>query len=161
MNALPAPNASGPRHATGRGACFAAFALLAICGCGGTLLATTQLRAQAAGICAATQARTDRIRAPGTPAGAAVFIKQGTGFLSGELARLRTLQAASDLSGAYRTALSAFSRKLDALRDGARALGRGGDPLIAVKTLEQRLVPIEAQEDHAWRMLGIPACVNR
>jgi hypothetical protein len=31
----------------------------------------------------------------------------------------------------------------------------------AVETLQQRLTPLEAQEDGAWRALEIPACLNR
>lgn len=156
-----AVNAGSGPNVSGRGACLALLTLLAVYGCGGSSLSSSELRDQAGAICAAAQTHTDRVPAPGSPAGAAAFIRQGTGLLSAELARLQALRPAGDLAGAYRVSLLAFSRELHALRHTARVLARGSDPVIAIKTLQRRLAPIQSEEDHAWRTLGISACVNR
>ena len=82
-------------------------------------------------------------------------------MLDPELRGLRQLQPPSDLRQVYSTAVSSFSQKLDALHQAARAVAGGGDAVVAIKALQQRLAPLEAQEDDAWQALEIPACLSR
>jgi hypothetical protein len=130
-------------------------------GCGSSSLSTTQLRSQATGICAGTQALTAGIPAPATPAAGASFLKRGIRELEPELARLQRLHAPSDLAATYGSSLQAFSQELRVLRTTVRNLDSGADPVIAIKTLEQQLAPIEAQANSAWRTLQIPACASQ
>ena len=63
-----------------------------------------------------------------------------------------------------RTAVGALARELRALRGTIRALGRQQDPVIAFKTLQQHLGPLETQADDAWRALrchGLPGALRR
>ena len=82
-------------------------------------------------------------------------------MLGPELVSLRSLRASGDAAPVYSTAMVAFQHKLGAIRASIRDLGRGLDPVIAIKTLQQQLTPVEVQENAAWQRLGIPACVNR
>jgi hypothetical protein len=140
---------------------LAALAAAALVGCGSTPLSTTQLRNQATHVCIVAGKVTDRIPAPSSPAGGAAFLARGAAVLGPELQALRALKPPSDLAQVYTTSLSAFTHKLDALAATIHNLNAGGDPVIAIKTLEQRLEPIEVQENTAWQTLQIPACVNR
>jgi hypothetical protein len=81
--------------------------------------------------------------------------------LTPELARLRRITPPADVADVYRTSLQAFAHKLEALRRTVHELGTGASPVTAMAALEQRLAPIEASEDGAWKALGISACVNR
>jgi hypothetical protein len=143
------------------GGALCAVISLCVAGCGATSLSTQELRSQATRLCTAARHQTDRIAAPSSPAGAGPFLSRGIVALSPELSGLRQLQPAHDLAQVYSTAVSSFSQKLDALHQAAHAVAGGGDPVSAIKTLQQRLTPLEAQEDGAWRALEIPACLNR
>jgi hypothetical protein len=138
-----------------------AMTWLCAAGCGATSLSTQELRTQATRLCTAARHQTDRIAAPSSPAGAGPFLSQGIAVLGPELSGLRQLQPSHDVAQVYSTAVSSFSQKLDALHRAAHAVAGGGDAVGAIKTLQQRLAPLEAQEDGAWQALEIPACLNR
>lgn len=146
---------------TRRVAAFCALISLCAAGCGATSLSTQELRSQATTLCTAARHQTDRIAAPSSPAGGGLFLSKGIAVLDPELRGLRQLQPPNGLAQVYSTAVSSFSQKLDALHQAARAVAGGGDAVIAIKALQQRLTPLEAQEDGAWRALEIPACLNR
>ncbi len=142
-------------------AAAALLAALAIGGCGTTPLSTSQLRAGASRICGAAGRQADRVPTPGSPADGAAFLKRGITVLRPELAGLRRLRAPGDLARDYGRALTAFAGELHALAATAGELDRGDDPVIAIKTLQHRLAPIESEQNGAMRALGIPACMNR
>jgi hypothetical protein len=146
-----------------RGQALAAASAIAfaVSGCGGSQLSMDALRDQAGQVCDAAMARANRIRPPSTPAGTRVFLERGVAALRPELAQLRALRPPSDVADVYSLALGAFSRKLMLLDDTIRGLGRGTDPVIAIKTLQQGLAPAESAENGAWQALEIPACLNR
>ena len=143
-------------------AAAAAGLALAVAGCGGgDSLSAKDLRTGATAICAAARAQTNRIPAPASPAGATVFLTRGVTVLKTERSQLQTLKPPDDLKQTWTTAMGAFSRRLAALSTTARDLAGGDDPVTAMKTLQEKLTPIEAREDDAWQQLAVPACVNQ
>jgi hypothetical protein len=144
-----------------RVAALSAPAVLLIAGCGSTELSDRQLRAQATRVCATATRRTDRIRTPSSPAQGAAFLKKGIAVLEPEYNQLKAIHPPSDLAKVYEISVTAFSRKLAALKTAADRLDHGRDPAVAMRTLQHRLVPLESSEDGAWSALQVPACVNR
>ncbi len=138
----------------------AAATLLA--GCGSTPSPSlVQLRNQGARICTGAGQRLRLIPTPRSEADGEAFLKQAVAVLGPELGQLRELRPSSDASDVYGTAVGALARELSALRGTIRALGRQQDPVIAFKTLQQHLGPLETQADDAWRALDITACLER
>ena len=139
----------------------ALLAAAAIAGCGGSgRLSSTDLHSQATQICALTGKQTDRIKSPASPAGSAVFLRQGITALTPEVAQLRKLRPPEDAQDVYSTAVNSSAKKLALLRTAAALLARGDDPVSTMQSLEQQLAPVVQQENGAWQSLGIPACVN-
>jgi len=139
----------------------ASVVMLALAGCGGSSATLARLQAQASRVCTQTLAHTVQIGSPRVPAQTPAFLRRGIAALGPELVDLRMLHAPSEQSGAYAAALQSLSRELTILSGTVRDLDRGADPLSAIKTLQRRLAPVEADDDAAWRTLGVPACVNR
>jgi hypothetical protein len=145
---------------TGR-ALLATAAALLLGGCGSKPLSSSQLHDQATRLCTLATSQTDQIPTPASPAGSATFLKRGIAVLTPELNALRGLRPTGDVADVYSTSLDAFANKLSDLRHAVHELSGGEDPVIAVKTLQQQLAPIESQENGAWQALEIPACLNR
>lgn len=133
----------------------------AIAGCGGgSRLSSSDLHNQATQICALTNKQTSRIKSPSSPAGSAVFLRQGITALTPEVTQLRKLRPPADAEDVYTTATTASAKKLELLRTASRQLARGDDPVSTMQTLEQQLAPVVQQENGAWQSLGIPDCVS-
>jgi hypothetical protein len=139
----------------------AGVAALAMAGCGTASPTIPQLRAHATRACARADAQNARIAPPPVPARTAPFLRRGIAVLRAELADLHTLRVPRAQAGAYSVALGALAHELAILTSTAHHLDRGADPLTTIKTLQHRLAPVEADNDAAWRTLGVPACVNR
>ena len=137
----------------------ASLAALAIAGCGGSSPTLAHLQAQASRVC--TVAADADIGGPAAPAQTSAFLRRGIAALRPELVDLRRLHPPSEEGGAYAAALQSLSRELTILSGTVHDLDRGADPLSTIKTLQHRLAPVEADDDAAWRTLGVPACVNR
>jgi hypothetical protein len=135
--------------------------LVGACGSATPPPSLVQLRAQGARICRAAGGRLRRIPTPRTEVGGETFLTSAIAVLGPELRRLRKLSAPGDSADVYRAALDATADELDALRGAVRALDRQQDPVIAFRTLQQRLGPLEAQADSAWQALQIPTCLQR
>lgn len=133
-----------------------ALVALAVAGCGSSSLSASQLRARATPICKLAARQLSAIPAPALPSGGARFLSQGIAALAPELSRLRALHSTGD-----RDALAATTAELGALRSTLRGLRAGNDPVVAIKTLQQQLSPLEARADGDWRALGVLACVSR
>jgi hypothetical protein len=144
-----------------RGAVLANVAALGLSGCGGGSLSISDLRSDAAKICAAASAQTQRIPTPTSPSGGAAFLARGDTAIAAELKRLQALRPPSDAADAYASALSASAGELRELRATIGQLSRGGDPTTALKTLQRRLAPLEARANAAWQTLEISACQDR
>lgn len=141
---------------------IAAAAAIAAGGCGGaappSLIA---LRTQANRICSDASRQIGRIATPRSEAGGEAFLRRGIVALAPEHRQLRSLAAPSEAADVYRAGVGALSGELGALRETAHALAKQADPVIAFRTLQQRLVPLESQADDAWQALQIPACMSR
>jgi hypothetical protein len=146
-----------------RPALSAAVATVAVvlAGCGSSSLSASRLRVRATVICNRAHVRTDAIATPGLPSQGERFLSRGAAALAPELTALRRLRAPDDLAGDYRRALEATAGELGALRFTVTGLEAGNDPVVAIKTLQQRLAPREQTGDAAWRALKIPACSAR
>jgi hypothetical protein len=140
---------------------MASVVALAVVGCGAASPTMVRLRAQATRLCTRALAQDAQIASPAVPAQTAAFLRRGIAVLHGEVVGLRAVRAPSEQAGAYSAALGTLARELTILTSTAHDLDRGADPLTTVKTLQHRLAPVEADNDAAWRTLGVPACVNR
>jgi len=161
----PAPRNRGsragrPRRAIAAGAIALALAL-AVAGCGGSSASMTGLRAAATRACSHAAYLSARIPPPALPAATTDFLRRGVDVLTPELAALHKLRAPNEAAGEYSHAVGALARERTLLRSAVHELDRGADPLRTIKTLQHRLAPVEADDDAAWRTLGVPACVSR
>jgi hypothetical protein len=144
-----------------RAAGAAVLLVLALAACGATTsLSEKQLRTRATALCATAARRAGRISTPSTESQGAAFLNRGIGALKPELAGLRALKAPDDVADVYEATLKAFSKQLDELERTVRKLHSGEDPVVAWKTLQTKLTPLESSEDSAWRTLDIPACLG-
>lgn len=132
----------------------------ATAGCGSSSLSTSQLRAQSTVICNRARERTATIATPGLPSQGERFLSLGASAVSPEVTALRRLRPPDDLAADYRRALNATTGELGAMRFTVTGLKSGNDPVVAIKTLQQRLAPLERTGDAAWRALKIPACAT-
>lgn len=140
---------------------LAGVVALAVAGCGATSPTLLRLRAQATRVCTRALVQGARIAPPPVPGRTAAFLRRGIAALGPELAALRILRPPSNQADAYSAALGALARELAILTSTAHDVDRGADPLTTIKTLQHQLAPVEADNDAAWRTLGVPACVNR
>jgi hypothetical protein len=139
----------------------ATLLVVGVAGCGGTRsLSEKQLTTRATALCATAARRAGRITTPSTEAQGADFLNRGIAALKPELAGLRTLKAPDDVADVYQATITAFSKELDELEKTVRKLHSGEDPVVAWKTLQTKLAPLEATEDSAWRTLQVPACLT-
>ncbi len=139
----------------------AAALALALAGCGNSPLTTSALRTRATRVCRLGNARAGRIPTPVLPAEGVTFLKRGISVLAPELSALVRLRPSGRAAAVYATALRAFRLELAMVQATAASLRRDADPVIAVKTLQRELAPMQARANAAWDALGIPACVVR
>ncbi|MDQ6605892.1 MAG: hypothetical protein M3Z06_05005 [Actinomycetota bacterium] len=140
------------------GIALAAALALALAGCGSSPLTTSALRARATRVCRLAGARADRIPNPTIPVQGVTFLRRGMAVLQPELSALVKLRPGGPAAQVYATALQAFRRELTMVKATAESLRRDADPVIAVKTLQRQIAPLEAQANAAWDRLEIPAC---
>lgn len=145
-----------------RRACTPALMLaLALSGCGGSdSMSARQLRTGAARVCAVATQRLNAIPTPQVPSQGESFLRRGIGALRPELAALSTLHPTGEPAVHFRKALSATAQELKVLQSSLKGLKAGNDAIVAFKTVETELAPLEAQASAAWRALGVPACAD-
>jgi len=144
-----------------RRACAAAAVIavaVAVAGCGSGSLSAAQLRSRALRACTEAARRLGRIPAPRTPSGAEAFLRRGVSALEPEMTALGRLSPSPERASAYVQARTATRREVDALRSTIKGLKAGNDPAVAIKTLQQELLPLERHAHAAWHTLGVPAC---
>jgi hypothetical protein len=139
----------------------ALLAAVLLAGCGGKSLSSGQLQAQASRLCLLANARTDQIPTPGSPDGSAAFLEQGIAVLTPELTRLRALRAPDDVADVYSATVGSFAQKLQYMKKAARDIGDSDDPVSIIKGLQEKLGPLESQENGGWQALELPECVSR
>lgn len=131
-----------------------------LAGCGSASVSANHLRSGAARACAVAGRRLSRIAVPHDSAGAAAFLRGGIDALGPELTALDRLSPTPQLAAPYRRARSATQRELAALHSTLHTLSAGDDAVVAIKTLQQELAPLERQASAAWRALGVPRCTE-
>jgi hypothetical protein len=129
--------------------------------CGSSPLSATDLRQRANLICSRADRQISTIATPASQAAGQAFLEQGTAALGPELSGLKPLQPPSDETVVYRSAITALSGELDALRAAVSGLDQGTDPVKTFRALQDKLGPLETQADNAWRALGVQACLSR
>jgi hypothetical protein len=133
------------------------LAALTLASCGSTGLSAGQLRASANLVCGAATRRAATIALPEVPSAGRRFLSRGIAVLAPEVTELRELKA----TGTFRNAVTATSAELAALRFTLKGLRAGNDAVVAIKTLQQELLPLETKANRAWQTLGIRACLSR
>jgi hypothetical protein len=134
----------------------AALAAVAVAGCGSGSLSTAQLRSRATKICTVAARRLNRIATPTSPSEGTAFLTRGLAVIDDELAALHSLHG----TGTFGRAVDGTAAELAALRFTLKGLRADNDPVVTIKTLQQRLTRLEAHTNAAWRSLDVPACVN-
>ncbi|HEY6524815.1 MAG TPA: hypothetical protein VIY10_13645 [Solirubrobacteraceae bacterium] len=145
-----------------RRACAAALVLaLAAAGCGGSSSTSArQLRAGVARVCTVAAQRLNRIPTPQVPSEGAAFLRGGIAALMPELAALSAMHPGGELEVHFRTARTATEQELKVLQSSLKGLKAGNDPIVALKTLQTQLAPLEKRAAEAWRALGVPDCAD-
>jgi hypothetical protein len=142
------------------GAVIATLALLVAAGCGSDSLSAQQLHSAAQEACLVATRGLDRIPTPRLPAGGAAFLRRGITVLKPELAALQLLHPGGGLAESYARARNLTHRELGALESTLNGLKAGNDPVVAIKTLQQELLPLERRAAAAWAAAGVPACAD-
>lgn len=139
-----------------RRAGLAALVPVAFAGCGSNALSPAQLRTRATHICSAAVKQTNKIAMPTSAKGGSEFLSRGIAVIGPEVTQLRALHG----TGTFGRAVDGTAAELDALRFTLKGLRADNDPVVTIKTLQQRLASVERRTNADWRSLGIPACVN-
>lgn len=155
--ALSLPAVATTRRAIGGLVALSLPAVVVLAACGTSELTPTQIRGQATRICTLAAQRTAAIALPERPSGGQRFLGLGIAVLAAEVRDLRAFGQNAPLG----TAVTAMAGELAALRSSLKGLRTGNDPVVAIKTLQQELEPLERRAIAAWRTLRVPACVSR
>jgi hypothetical protein len=146
-----------------RRACAPALALaLTAAGCGGssTAMSAQAVRTAAARVCAVATQRLNHIPTPQVPSQGASFLRRGIAALGPEVAALSAVRPAGELGLHFSEARSATAGELAVLQSSLKGLKAGDDPIVAIKTLQTQLAPLETRATAAWRAVGVPACAG-
>ena len=84
----------------------------------------------------------------------------GVAALRPELTALAALHPDGTLGEQFSRARTATEQELAALESSLKGLKAGNDAVVAIKTLQAQLVPLERRATAAWLALKIPACVD-
>jgi hypothetical protein len=137
---------------------LALVAMLMVAGCGSTSLSAQQLHTRAQRVCRTTARRLDGIPTPQLPTAGATFLTRGIAALRPELVALKRLRPDGDLAKPFGQAIDATEKELAALESTVKGLKTGNDPVVAIKTLQQQLLPLEQRAVAAWTAVGVPSC---
>lgn len=133
-------------------------ATLGAAGCGSGGDSAAGLRQDARRACTAAAVHLRAIGTPQMPDQGGPFLRQGVAALGPELAALRRLRPQADLAATYGRARQAGARELALLKATVKDLKSGDDPVVAFKTLQHHLAPVEREARAAWASLEVPAC---
>jgi hypothetical protein len=145
-----------------RRACAPALVLVvAVSGCGGSgSMSDRALRSAAARACTVATQRLNSIPMPQVPSQGASFLRRGSAALRAELAELSAMHPSGDVATEFRKARDATGQELTVLQSSLKGVKAGNDPIVAFKTLQTQLAPLETRAGAAWRALGVPACAD-
>jgi hypothetical protein len=133
---------------------------LLVAGCGTSSLSAQQLHSGVMRTCLRATRSLNRIPTPQLPSGGAAFLRRGIGVLKPELAALDRLHPGGGLASSYARARNATHAELAALESTLKGLKAGNDPVVAIKTLQQQLLPLEQRAAAAWAAVGVAACAD-
>ncbi len=139
-------------------AALALVVTLVVAGCGSTSLSAQQLHTGARRVCRVAIGRLNRIPTPQMPTGGSAFLRRGIAILTPEVTALQRLHPGGSLQKAYARAVGATRQELGALDSALKGLKAGNDPVVAIKTLQQQLLPLEQRSASAWAAAGVAAC---
>ena len=131
-----------------------------VSGCGSGSMSAAELRTAAQRACTDAARRLSQIPAPRTPSAAEAFLRRGVSAMEPEMTALDRLSPTPALAAPYQRARTATGGELDALRSSVNGLKAGNDPAVAIKTLQQELLPLERRARAAWHTVGVPACAD-
>lgn len=145
-----------------RRACAPALVLaLVAAGCGSSAnMSDRALREAATRVCTEATQHLNDIPTPQVPSGGAAFLRRGVGALRPELTALSAMHPGGELGTHFREGLGAGQQELKVLESSLKGLQAGNDPIVAIKTLQTQLAPLEKQARAAWRAAGLPACAG-
>jgi hypothetical protein len=123
-------------------------------------MSARQLHAGATRACTAATQRLSAVRTPRLPSDGAAFLRRGIAAMQPELTALATLHPDGELGRQFDSARKATQRELAALQSSLKGLKAGNDPIVAIKTLQAQLLPLEKQATAAWLALKMPTCVD-
>jgi hypothetical protein len=123
-------------------------------------MSARQLRAGAARVCTVATQRLNSIPTPRVPSEGTAFLRRGIAALRPELAALSAMHPGGELGVHFRKARSATEQELTVLQSSLKGLKAGNDPIVAIKTLQAQLAPLETQARAAWRALGVAGCAD-
>jgi len=145
-----------------RRACLPALALvLVVAGCGGSSdTSARQLRNGAGHACTVAAQRLNAIPTPQVPSQGASFLRGGIAALQSEITELSSMHPGGTAGVHFRAARTATEHEVKALQSSLKGLKAGNDPIVAIKTLQTQLAPLEKEAKVAWQALSIPACAK-
>jgi hypothetical protein len=145
-----------------RRACAPVLALaLAAAGCGGSSsMSARQLRTDAGRVCVVATQRLNSIPTPQVPSEGSSFLRRGIGALKPEITALAALHPTGEMATHLHRAQAATEQELKMLQSTLKGLKAGNDPIVAFKTLQTQLAPLEKEAGAAWQALKIPACAG-
>ena len=149
------------RRARAPALALASALTIAVTGCGASSsVSARQLRAEAARACTTATQRLDRIPTPHVPSQGAAFLRRGIAALRPQVHSLAGLHPDGELGDRFAQARTATEQELTALESSLKGVRAGNDPVVAIKTLQAQLAPLEKRASAAWLALRIPACVD-
>ncbi len=134
---------------------------LAAAGCGSSSsMSARQLRTDTGRVCTVATQRLNGIPTPQVPSQGSSFLRRGIATLKPEISALAVLHPTGEMATHLQRAQAATEQELKVLQSTLKGLTAGNDPIVAFKTLETELAPLEKQAGAAWRALGVPACAG-
>ena len=135
--------------------------VLTLAGCGGSSsMSEKVLRTKAARVCSVATQRLNSIPTPQVPSAGQSFLRRGIAALRPELTALSAIHPSGELGIHFGKARDATEQELKVLESSLKGLKAGNDPIVAFKTLQTQLAPLEKQASTAWRALGVRACAD-
>jgi len=134
---------------------------LAAAGCGGSANTSAhRLRDDAGRVCAVATQRLNAIHTPQVPSQGMAFLRSGIAALRPEVAALAPMHPEGAAGVHFRAARTATEQELKTLQSSLKGLQAGNDPIVAFKTLQAQLAPLETRATSAWRAMNVPACAK-
>ena len=145
---------------------FAGLALLGavalIAGCGGGDdsggLSADEFRQQADAICADANTRIDALTDPSADDQVLGFLQSGLTIQTDQIAKLKALEAPSDLSASFGEATALLDQQLATITGMTERIDAGEDPSTVLAEVSPELGDLNEQADAKAKELGLTVC---